>query len=181
MDADYSRNLDRDGAPTKAVRPSFARDSALEGDGFEPSVPRQIRSDLGTAGPSPSRLTASRGTGSSNPSPSSGESCANLPWGEGAGRRQRGAPVALGVTGEPLSDAGLPTNLASSWQEAAVLWLPTADRPTSRRRQCWRSSCKNHGIGARAVPSVEVSAPCRLAASNALRRVPAFSDVFDRQ
>jgi hypothetical protein len=35
--------------------------------------------------------------------PSSGESCANLTWGEGAGRRQRGAPVAFGVTGEPLS------------------------------------------------------------------------------
>jgi hypothetical protein len=40
------------------------------------------------------------GTDGSNPSPSSGESCANLTWGEGAGRRQRGAPVALGVTGE---------------------------------------------------------------------------------
>src|ERR1700730_5058547 len=46
-----------------------------------------------------------RGTGSSNPPPSSGESCANLTWGEGAGRRQRGAPVALGVTGEPCPDA----------------------------------------------------------------------------
>src|ERR1700719_393507 len=31
----------------------FARDSPLEGEGFEPSVPQQIRSDLGTAGPSP--------------------------------------------------------------------------------------------------------------------------------
>jgi hypothetical protein len=31
----------------------FAVDSLLVGDGFEPSVPQQIRSDLGTAGPSP--------------------------------------------------------------------------------------------------------------------------------
>jgi hypothetical protein len=31
----------------------FVPDSLLEGDGFEPSVPQQIRSDLGTAGPSP--------------------------------------------------------------------------------------------------------------------------------
>ena len=29
------------------------QNSLLEGDGFEPSVPQQIRSDLGTAGPSP--------------------------------------------------------------------------------------------------------------------------------
>jgi hypothetical protein len=31
----------------------FVADSPLEGDGFEPSVPQQIRSDLGAAGPSP--------------------------------------------------------------------------------------------------------------------------------
>jgi len=37
-----------------SVRKSgFAPDSLLEGDGFEPSVPQQIRSDLGAAGPSP--------------------------------------------------------------------------------------------------------------------------------
>src|ERR1700738_4390737 len=35
------------------IKVRFAPDSLLEGDGFEPSVPQQIRSDLGTAGPSP--------------------------------------------------------------------------------------------------------------------------------
>ena len=56
----------------------FARDSALEGDGFEPSVPLQIRSRFRDLSPVP-LLTGSRpGTGSSNPSPSSGESTANL-------------------------------------------------------------------------------------------------------
>ena len=49
------------------------------------------------------------GTGSSNPLPSSGESCANLTWGEGAGRRQRGAPVALGGLVSRCPDADLPT------------------------------------------------------------------------
>jgi hypothetical protein len=34
-------------------RNEVLHDSPLEGDGFEPSVPQQIRSDLGTAGPSP--------------------------------------------------------------------------------------------------------------------------------
>src|SRR5580693_4709852 len=64
----------------------FVIDSLLEGDGFEPSVPQQIRSDLRTAGPTPSRLTASRGTGSSNPSPSGGESGANRNWPAGTFR-----------------------------------------------------------------------------------------------
>jgi hypothetical protein len=36
-----------------ATKAGFAVDSPLEGDGFEPSVPQQIRSDLRTAGPSP--------------------------------------------------------------------------------------------------------------------------------
>jgi hypothetical protein len=52
----------------------FANDSPVEGDGFEPSVPQQIRSDLGTAGPSPITVDSlATGTGSSNPFPSSRE------------------------------------------------------------------------------------------------------------
>src|ERR1700730_5974983 len=52
----------------------FAPDSPVEGDGFEPSVPLQVRSRFRDLSPVP-LLTGSRpGTGSSNPSPSSGES-----------------------------------------------------------------------------------------------------------
>jgi len=40
--------VDRDN-PHKEVR--FARDSPLEGDGFEPSVPRVMDGDLGRQGP----------------------------------------------------------------------------------------------------------------------------------
>jgi hypothetical protein len=62
----------------------FALDSLLEGDGFEPPVPQQIRSRFRESGHfSHDGLTVSRpGTGSSNPSPSSRESRANLkePW-----------------------------------------------------------------------------------------------------
>ena len=51
---------------------SFAMDAAQEGDGFEPSVPRQIRSHFRYSNPVfHDVLTVSRpGTGSSNPSPS---------------------------------------------------------------------------------------------------------------
>src|ERR1700693_4012192 len=57
----------------------FARDSPLEGDGFEPSVPRQIRCRFHDGSPvSHEGLTVTRpGTISSNSSPSSSESCAN--------------------------------------------------------------------------------------------------------
>jgi hypothetical protein len=57
----------------------FALDSALEEDGFEPSVPQQIRSRFRDSSPvSHDGLTVSRpGTESSNPSPSSAESAAN--------------------------------------------------------------------------------------------------------
>ena len=64
----------------------------------EPSRSASVQETTGGSTGQPKNL---RGTDGSNPSPSSGESCANLTW--GAGRRQRGAPVALGVTGEPLS------------------------------------------------------------------------------
>ena len=64
-------------ASREARQVRFAPDSPLEGDGFEPSVPLQIRSRFRDLSPVP-LLTGSRpGTGSSNPSPSSGESCAN--------------------------------------------------------------------------------------------------------
>jgi hypothetical protein len=39
------------GAPIEEVR--FARDSPLEGDGFEPSVPQEIRSPFDKAVPFP--------------------------------------------------------------------------------------------------------------------------------
>src|SRR2546423_1846124 len=61
----------------------FVADSALEGDGFEPSVPHKIQ--LFLAAPVRSRNSPSatktgsfvRGTGGSNPSPSSVESSAH--------------------------------------------------------------------------------------------------------
>ena len=57
----------------------FARDSSLEGDGFEPSVPRQISSLFESSPVSRDGLRVSQpGTERSNPSPSSGESYANL-------------------------------------------------------------------------------------------------------
>src|ERR1700724_3531374 len=54
----------------------FACDSPLEGDGFEPPVPQQIRSRFRESDHfSHDGLTVSRpGTGSSNPSPSSRQS-----------------------------------------------------------------------------------------------------------
>ena len=53
----------------------FAPDSPLEGGGFEPSVPQQIRSLFETARPvSHHGLISRRGTDGSNPPPSSSES-----------------------------------------------------------------------------------------------------------
>src|ERR1700730_9525689 len=62
------------------IKVRFAPDSLLEGDGFELPVPQQIRSDLGTAGPSPITVDSlATRNWSSNPFPSSKESGANLP------------------------------------------------------------------------------------------------------
>jgi hypothetical protein len=64
--------------PGEGMRPEvrFAADSSLEGDGFEPWVPNRSAPVFERV--SHDGLTASRpGTGSSNPSPSSGESTAN--------------------------------------------------------------------------------------------------------
>src|SRR3984893_3479743 len=56
-------------------RPRFAIASPLEGGGFEPSVPHQIRSLFETARPVSHHGSISRpGTDGSNPLPSSGES-----------------------------------------------------------------------------------------------------------
>src|ERR1700720_5008574 len=82
----------RDALPTgpRLPRPTcwiqFAVDSLLEGDGFESPVPQQIRSRFRASSHfSHDGLTASRpGTGSSNPSPSSSESHANLILGPAA-------------------------------------------------------------------------------------------------
>jgi hypothetical protein len=73
-------NCERASAPTMIEEVRFAADSALEGDGFELSVPQQIQSRFRDSSPvSHDGLTVSRpGTESSNPSPSSGESDANL-------------------------------------------------------------------------------------------------------
>ena len=74
----------------------FAPDSPLEGTGFEPSVPREksptlcvsvlFRSDSSVGGEPTrgdiERLVVSRGTDGSNPVPSSGESGANLIFGD---------------------------------------------------------------------------------------------------
>jgi hypothetical protein len=67
----------------------FAADSPLEGDGFEPSVPGAKEPVSGGEGDlrvieteaSHKKLFLLRGTDISNPSSSSGESCANLTFG----------------------------------------------------------------------------------------------------
>ena len=63
----------------------FARDSPVEGDGFEPSVPGAkepvsfAEGELrGIERGRPTKVVSLRGTDGSNPSPSSGESGANL-------------------------------------------------------------------------------------------------------
>ena len=72
----------RDWRTTESVDFLYADiwDLRLEGDGFEPPVPQQIRSRFRESSHfSYDGLTVSRpGTGSSNPSPSTGESDANL-------------------------------------------------------------------------------------------------------
>jgi hypothetical protein len=83
-------------SPDQPGGPRFARDSLLEGTGFEPPVPRKapgvvvvsvlVRADFsvslessrGEMSPSLKTSVVSRGTGGSNPVPSSGESGANL-------------------------------------------------------------------------------------------------------
>src|ERR1700731_4798647 len=66
-------------------RVRFARDSPVEGDGFEPSVPRKETTLVGHPRSIPRNSPSAKETGSfapgtdgSNPPPSSGESCANL-------------------------------------------------------------------------------------------------------
>src|SRR3984893_13944819 len=89
MDSNFRflvRSTPPDALPTGPPLPrptcwiQFAVDSLLEGDGFESPVPHQIRSRFRESSHfSHDGLTVSRpGTGSSNPSPSSGESSANL-------------------------------------------------------------------------------------------------------
>jgi hypothetical protein len=79
------------GMLTRKLR--FAGDSSLEGNGFEPSVPQQIRSHFRESSPvSHAGLTVSRpGTGSSNLSPSSRESANHRFHGGGADRRPQKA------------------------------------------------------------------------------------------
>src|ERR1700694_5683871 len=62
----------------------FAVDSPLEGDGFEPSVPRKKDNVFRACARSTSPSDAARGTEGSNPSPSSGESNANRPKSAGS-------------------------------------------------------------------------------------------------
>src|SRR6266436_1476596 len=80
----------------------FAPDPALEGDGFEPSVPQQIRSRFRDSSPvSHDGLTVSRpGTEGSNPSPSSGESGANLTFGSGRWTATTRCLMRLGLSRE---------------------------------------------------------------------------------
>src|ERR1700732_5203561 len=66
----------------EAVGASFAPDSPLEGDGFEPSVPARKsrfflrKANCGTERGQPKKVVFLCGTDGSNPSPSSGESAA---------------------------------------------------------------------------------------------------------
>ena len=96
----------------------FAPDSPLEGDGFEPSVPLQIRSRFRDLSPVP-LLTGSRpGTGSSNPSPSSKEAPANLISGATPCGDQAEAPRACESVAEPReASAGQPRRRAASPQK----------------------------------------------------------------
>ena len=80
---------ERDGRSVlRAARPNcgeFARDSLLEGGGFEPWVPGAkepvsfAEGELrGIERRRPTKVVSLRGTDGSNPSPSTSESCANL-------------------------------------------------------------------------------------------------------
>jgi hypothetical protein len=73
----------------------FAPDSPLEGDGFEPSVPLVESGRLSRTGGSEIdvALTAGAGTEGSNPSPSSGESIANLAFGSHLGIAEEVIPL----------------------------------------------------------------------------------------
>jgi hypothetical protein len=68
----------------RAARNKFARDSLLEGNGFEPSVPHKKQPFLASPVRSRNSPSATKigsivpGTDGSNPSPSRGESTANL-------------------------------------------------------------------------------------------------------
>jgi hypothetical protein len=79
-------DLIRPEGPESTAR--FAADSPLEGAGFEPSVPQQIRSRFQDLSPVPPDALATRGPNSSNPSPSDGE----MVWGR---RRGNGTIVAV--------------------------------------------------------------------------------------
>ncbi len=86
-------------AHARGFRTEFAADSPLEGDGFEPSVPHKKQPFL--AAPVRSRNSPSAtktgsfvpGTDGSNPSPSSGESGANLVFGGNSIDDRRGSPT----------------------------------------------------------------------------------------
>ena len=106
----------------------FASASTLEGDGFEPSVPRQIRSRFESRSASHDGLTVSRpGIESSNPPPSTSESDANRPDRAhrlGDESQSHGEPVpasmsaevgaasAVSVAGELMFQSGCPAGSA---------------------------------------------------------------------
>ena len=116
-------------SPALIEKVRFAPDSPLEGDGFELPVPRamQARLEAKIAGfgcvrrrlsaaavgghqlmrkaKSRNRTLIARGTGSSNPSPSSGESSANLIF--GAASRRRGCRAPSIILSAPASSPAI--------------------------------------------------------------------------
>jgi hypothetical protein len=80
----HQRHLSLDPGETCRLPPRhgqevrFAVDSPLEGDGFEPLVSQQIRSRFRDSSPIDGLTVSRPGTESSNPSPSTSESRANL-------------------------------------------------------------------------------------------------------
>jgi hypothetical protein len=104
--------------------PTFADDSSLEGDGFEPSVPHKKTTLFGCPRSVPqfafrkkNRLFRA-GTDGSNPSPSCGESPANLsfrrievqgrsrePAGDSRGGEHQGCAAVQQLTASPAADA----------------------------------------------------------------------------
>ena len=115
----------------------FARDSALEGDGFEPSVPHKKTTLFGCPRSVPQfafrRLFPAR-TDGSNPSPSSGASCANLTFGRSS-RRQFGSD----------SSADCNRSVSSRYCLSAGSWF-SMGKPKSE--SWWPSSAGSIGVRA---------------------------------
>ena len=111
--------------PSAAAGFGGSSDSPLEGDGFEPSVPQQIRSLFETASPvSHYGLISRPGTDGSNPPPSSAESAANFvfareAW-KGPRRRQGTIPTVSTSSGTDGSNPARSSGESVSRGDAAL-------------------------------------------------------------